>query len=287
MDIAVVGAGRAGTALAVLLARAGHRIVAVSGRMDTTERARTYLPGVPVLPAADAARQAKVIIIGTPDDRIGEMVWELASKGAVGPGQAVVHLSGAAPLAALGLAREAGATVLSLHPLQTLPDVASAIELLPGSGMAVSAEDEDGNSLGEALARDVGGRPFRLPDAGRPLYHAAAVFASNYVVALLGQAEELFGRVGLVDPLELFLPLSRASLRNAASLGPAAALTGPAARGDAGTLRRNLEALEEAAPEAVPAYVALADLAVALAERAGRFPAGARRDVEEVLARWR
>lgn len=287
MDIAVVGAGRTGTALAVLLARAGHRIVGVSGREATAERARVHLPGAPVLSAPQAALRAEVVLIGTPDDRIGETAWELAAAGAIRPGQAVVHLSGATPLAALGPARDAGAAVLSLHPLQTLPDVEAALELIPGCGMAVTAEDEEGHVLGERLARAAGGRPFRLPDGARALYHAAAVFASNYLIAVIGAAEELFQGAGIEGPLDIFLPLSRASLENAAALGPGTALTGPAARGDAGTVRRNLEALEESAPEAVPAYLALTDLALDLAERAGRLQPGARRGVAEVLDRWR
>jgi predicted short-subunit dehydrogenase-like oxidoreductase (DUF2520 family) len=81
-------------------------------------------------------------------------------------------------------------------------------------------------------------------------------------------------------------PLQRSTLDNLARLGPGAALTGPAVRGDAGTIERNLEALANAAPDAVPAYVALARIALDLAVRAGRLDAEARARVDEVLARW-
>jgi predicted short-subunit dehydrogenase-like oxidoreductase (DUF2520 family) len=285
MDVAVVGAGRAGTALAVLLRRAGYRIVAASGRAATAERIRRHL-GLGPVPAAEAAAAGQLVLLGVPDGAIAEACAALASEGAFRQGQWVAHLSGTARLDVLGPARRAGAGVLSLHPLQTLPDVERAIERLPGSAMAVTATDEAGAALGESLARAVGARPFRLDDRAKPLYHAAAVFASNDVIVVTGLAERLFRAAGLPEPLELFAPLARTALENALNLGPAAALTGPVARGDAGTLEVHLGALRAAAPDTVPAYVALARAALDLAERAGSLPPGGRGAVEEVLARW-
>ncbi|HXF73347.1 MAG TPA: DUF2520 domain-containing protein, partial [Actinomycetota bacterium] len=165
-------------------------------------------------------------------------------------------------------------------------DVEAALERIPGCTVAVTAQDETGFALGELLARDLGARAIRLADREKPLYHAAAVFASNYLVATQALAEELFRRAGLAEPLEAFLPLSRATLDNVAAMGPGRALTGPAVRGDAGTVARNLEALGERAPEAIPAYVALARAALDLAVRAGRLDDAGRARVEEVLARW-
>lgn len=288
MDVAIVGAGRVGTALAVLLLRdADHRIVGVSGRSDTRDRAARHLPGVPFLGAADAARGAEVVIIATPDGAIGPVCEEVVSAGAVGPGRAVAHVSGATGLEVLAPARSAGATILSVHPLQTCPDVDAAIARIPGSGIAVTAESDEGFALGERLALDVGGRPFRLEDDLKPLYHAAAVFASNYLVTITALAEELERSSGLADPMGVLEPLQRATLDNVAALGPGPALTGPAVRGDAGTVERNLEALAKHAPEALASYVALAELALDLALRSGRLPAEGRSRVEEVLERWR
>ena len=279
-----MGAGRVGTGLAVLLSRAGHRIAAVSGRGASQERARRYLPDARFLSEVEAARAADVVILGLPDDWIREAAARIAVRGGFRREQAVVHLSGATPLAALDFARAVGATPLSLHPLQTIPDVEAAIERLPGSAMAVTAHDEEGYAIGERLAADAGGRPFRLPDDRKPLYHAAAVFCSNYLVAVEGLAERLFRAAGLDDPISLFGPLARATLDHVLEDGPAVALTGPAARGDAGTVRRNLEALERHAPDAIPAYIALARAALDLAESVGRLGPDARARVEEALA---
>jgi predicted short-subunit dehydrogenase-like oxidoreductase (DUF2520 family) len=290
MKIAVVGAGRAGTALAVHWRKAGHEIVAVSGRNKTAARAATYLPDVPFMPnPAEAAKAAEVVVVGVPDDAIVAVCESLATAGAVGAGQSVMHLSGASGLDMLASARAAGAHTMSFHPLQTFPTVEAAIDRLPGSAVAITTEDgdEDTALIGERLAADAGARAFRLDDNVKSLYHAAAVFASNYLVAVTAEAEELFKAAGLPEPNELFMPLVRASLDNVASLGPEAALTGPAARGDAGTVARNLEALAANSPQAIPSYVALARVALDLAEHSGRLAPEERAKVEEVLARWK
>lgn len=282
-----MGAGRVGTALAVLLQRAGHTVTAVAGREATRARAAEHLPGVPVLPETEAALAAELVVLAVPDDAVEPTAIRLAEAAAFRPGAWVTHVSGALGLDVLATALAAGAQRLAIHPLQTLPDVGSAIERIPGSAMAVTADDEDGARLGERLALDVGARPFRLADERRPLYHAAAVFASNYLVTTAGVAEELFRKAGVPDPAGVLIPLARASLENVERMGPAGALTGPAVRGDAGTVARNLEALRAAAPQAVPGYVELCRLALDLGERGGRLSSEGRGAVEEVLARWR
>jgi predicted short-subunit dehydrogenase-like oxidoreductase (DUF2520 family) len=286
MDLAVVGAGRVGTSLAVLWRRAGHRIVAVAGGAATPERAARYLPDVPVLDAIGAAKAAEIVVIATPDAVVGPVCEEMAAAGALDEARAVVHASGATGLGALAAAAAVGASALSVHPLQTCPTVEAGVERIPGSTFAVTAGNEDGYALGERLARDAGGNPVRIDDERKPLYHAAAVFASNYLVTVTALAEQLGLAAGIGDPIAAFAPLQEATLANIARVGPEEALTGPAVRGDAITLQRNLEALERYAPEAVRSYVVLADLALTLAERAGRAPHD-RAAVEEVLDRWR
>jgi len=286
MKVAVVGAGRVGTAVAVVLRRAGHRIVGVSGRARTHERAGAHLADVPIGEPAAVAAGAELVIVGTPDDLIEPTVRALVDAGALGAGSWAQHLSGSLGLEALGSARSVGAHVLAIHPLQTFPDVESAIDGLPGSTIGVTAEDDEGFALGERLADDLGGRPFRLDDEMRPLYHAAAVFASNYLIASAAIAESLCELAGVPDPAGAMAPLQRASLEHVERYGAARALTGPAVRGDAGTLERNLGALERRSPTLVAAYVAMARATVELAHRSGRLDEPARAAVEDVLARW-
>jgi predicted short-subunit dehydrogenase-like oxidoreductase (DUF2520 family) len=286
MDVAVIGAGRLGTAVAAGLGRAGHPVVGVSGGVRTRARAARYLPGVAVVDARSAAAAAEVVVVSTPDDAIRSTVDDLVAGGALHPGAWVVHLSGALGLDVLEAARGAGARRLAIHPLQTFPDVESALVRLSGCAIAVTADDPEGEATGDRLARDLGGVPFRLADEHRPLYHAGAVFASNYLVATSAVAEALLAEVGVPDPAAALAPLRRASLENVERLGAARALTGPAVRGDAGTVRRNLEALKQDAPELVAAYVAMARVALDVADRAGRLPPGARAAVEDVLSAW-
>ncbi len=286
MRLAVVGAGRVGTAIAVVLGRAGHEVVGVSGRDRTRRLAEVHLPGVPVGPPADIVRGADLVWIAVPDDLIGPTASALVADAALDPGVWVAHLSGSRGPDALADVREAGARPLAIHPLQTFPDVEGAIERLPGCTIAIAADDEEGLDLAEALALDLGGRPFRLADDRRPLYHAAAVFASNYLVATTAVAEELFAMAGVPEPSAAMRPLQETTLDNVRRLGANAALTGPAARGDLHTIERNLEALVVAAPRAVAAYVALARVAADLALADGRLTSERRRGVDEVLARW-
>lgn len=285
--VAIVGAGRVGTALGVLLARAGRRVLAASGGEASRERVARHLPKTGFVDHVTAAAAAEVIILGVPDDAIAPLAADLARSEALRPGHWVIHLSGSVSLEALDPARAAGARPLSMHPLQTFPDVEKAVRRLPGSAVAVTADDEDGYAVGASLAREIGGRPFRLSDDRKPLYHAAAVFCSSYLAVVEALAERLFAAAGLEDPRAAMAPLAEATLANAIGLGAAEAVTGPAARGDAGTVRRNLDALSAEAPDVIPSYVALATAALDLGEQTGRLAHEERARVQEVLDRWR
>ena len=286
MKVAIVGAGRVGTCVGVLLTRAGHRVVAVSGRGPTRDRALRFLPDARVLAPAAAAREGELVFVGMPDDLIAGTVASIAADGALREGQFVAHGSGALGLDALTPAREAGARRLGIHPLQAIPDVGHGLERIPGCAIGVAADDDEGYRVAERIADDLGGDPFRLDEALRPLYHAAAVLASNDLVVLTATAGELFAAAGVPDPARAMRALQGATLDNIDDLGPAQALTGPAVRGDAGTVARNLDALGARAPHTVAAYVALTRLALDLAVDGGRLAPEGRDAVEAVLARW-
>jgi predicted short-subunit dehydrogenase-like oxidoreductase (DUF2520 family) len=269
----------------VLLQRAGHRIVAVSGRSETVGRVEKYLNGVPVVPIRQVAANAQVILIGVPDDLIRGICSQISTG--LHRGQVVAHLSGSLGLEVLAPAAHWGVSPLALHPLQSVPDVAVGLKRLPGSGFAVTANSEPVAQLGERLVREVGGRPFRIRSQDKGLYHAAAVFASNYLATVEAIAERLFSRAGVPDTRQALGPLAVATLSNVVRDGASAALTGPVVRGDVGTIERNLDALKQSAPEAIQAYVALARAAAGLALQDGRLSAQDHGRVEEVLSRWR
>jgi predicted short-subunit dehydrogenase-like oxidoreductase (DUF2520 family) len=285
MDVGVVGAGRVGTAVAVLLTRAGHRIVGVSGSGEATEaRAAAWLPGVDVLPSIDLVRVAELVLLCTPDDRVADVVKDLATE--VRRDAWVAHTAGSLGLGVLEPVLVSGARRLAIHPLQTFPDVERALERLPGCAAAVTADDDAGYDVGESIARDIGARPFRLADDRRPLYHAAAVFGSNDVVVVAGIAERLLRAAGVPDPMSALRPLQEATVSNVGVLGVGRALTGPVVRGDAGTVGANLAALAADAPDLIPSYLALCRVALGLAVDAGRLDASGRERVERALDPW-
>lgn len=290
MDVAIVGSGRVGTALGVLLRRAGHRIVAAAGGAASSKRVAEHLSDaffVELDRAGERTRHADLVLICVPDDAVEAVCRALAADGGFGPGQLVAHVSGALDLSVLDAARDAGGRVLSLHPLQSFPTVEAGVARLPGSGIAVTAREEETAAAGEGLARDMGGVPFGVRQEVKHLYHAAAVFASNYLVTVEATAERLFRLAGIDDPAPLFAPLARANLLATFTDGPGRALTGPAVRGDTGTISRNAAALRAHAPSALPAYLDLAALAADLAVDSGGADASVRDRVREELDRWR
>jgi len=237
--LALVGPGRAGTAVALRLTRRGWSVRAVAGRAPdapSTVRAAALL-GAACVDAAEAGCDVDVVVIATPDDAIAPAADAVAPS--LRSGALVVHLSGVAgPEVFDGLrAARPDVEVGVLHPLQTLPSPELGAARLDGAWCAV-----DGPAT-RALADELGSRVFDLPadPEARRLYHAAACIASNHVVALLGQVERLAAACGV--PFEAFVPLVRASLDNAAATTPATALTGPVARGDTGTVLAHLDAL--------------------------------------------
>ncbi|MFL5766349.1 MAG: Rossmann-like and DUF2520 domain-containing protein [Actinomycetota bacterium] len=285
VDIAIVGSGRVGTALGILWQAAEHDVVAASGSERTDRRVREHLPETEFLSSREAAARGEVVVIGVPDDAIGSVCGEIA--GSLRVGQIVLHLSGSVPLDALASARDAGAETLSLHPLQTFPSVEAGVERMPGAPVAITATDPRVAEVGSRLAEDAGGKPFPLDDEMKPLYHAAAVFTSNFMVTALAAARELFDAAGVPDGVQAMTPLANATLHNALTSDPISVLTGPAVRGDVGTVQRNLHALHDRAPELVASYVVLSEAALALVGRSDRDPPASEDAVREVLAQWR
>jgi predicted short-subunit dehydrogenase-like oxidoreductase (DUF2520 family) len=256
---ALVGPGRAGTSVALALAAAGWTPVAVAGRAPDAESTRTTAVALecPAVLVSDAGRGVDLVVVATPDAAVTDAAETLVPS--VEPGALVVHLAGSLGVDALSPLAAARPDVRlgALHPLQTMPSARLGLERLPGSWAAVAGDPEV-----EAIAVQLGLRPFPLPDNRRVLYHAAAVVASNHVVALLGQVERIARAAGV--PFEAFLPLVEASLDNVVVLGAAGALTGPVARGDLGTVERHLA---ELAPSERDAYRAMAREALRLAGR--------------------
>lgn len=265
-DIGVVGAGRAGSVLGAALAAAGARVVAVSAvSASSRARAATLLPGVCVRPPDEVAAAADLLVLAVPDDVLAMLVTGLAELGALHPGQVVAHLSGRYGLAVLDPATRAGARPLALHPVMTVTGTPDDIGRLAGAAFGVTAPP-DLRDRAFALVRAVGGRPVEVREELRALWHAGLAHGANHLVTLVSSAADVLRAAGIADPAQVLRPLLSAALDNALREGDGA-LTGPVARGDAGTVATHLEALAAYAPAQRRAYVALARAT------AGRLPA--------------
>jgi predicted short-subunit dehydrogenase-like oxidoreductase (DUF2520 family) len=219
--------------------------------------------------------QAGVVVLAVRDDAIRPVAEALARAGAVGAGHVVLHLSGVQGQEALGPLVGTRAALGSLHPLQTIADPERAPDRLRGAWAAVEGMPR-AVAAAEELARLVGLRPFRVASRAKPVYHAAAVFASNYFVVVEAVAQRLLRHAGLpdADAWAALRPLVEGTLENLVRDGPLAALTGPVVRGDADTLRRHLASLTQ---DDALLYRALGRAALELARKRGMDEAAAAR----------
>jgi predicted short-subunit dehydrogenase-like oxidoreductase (DUF2520 family) len=217
-SVRVVGTGRAGSAIAARLAERG---IDVKAGRETTD-------------------DAELVLLAVPDS----VIAQVAQRVPTGPW--VAHVSGATSLAAL----EPHERRLSVHPLQTL-SLERGPEQLDGAWAAITFETDDARRVAEWLASTLGLRAFPLADADKPLYHAGAAIASNFLVTLYRAAARLLEESKA--PPEALMPLMQRTIENGF------ALTGPIARGDWSTVDAHLRALEARAPDLVPLYRALAE----------------------------
>ncbi len=268
MDICVLGPGRAGLAIAIAAAAAGHRIVGLVGRdFDHLERAlqvAEWDPEAPRLGIADAIPPCDLLVIAVRDDEIAGVAEELA--GGDPALRNVVHLSGLRSVNVLDPLAPHGATIGSFHPLQTLPTPKIGSARLAGAWAGITAPSELAGLLG-SFAESLGMRPFVINDSDKAVYHAAAAAAANFPLAALTMAADLFAAAGV--PFAAAHPLVAAVIANAFELGPRAALTGPVARGDVATVRSQLQAVAAADSDWLPAF---ASFVAELARLTGRGP---------------
>jgi predicted short-subunit dehydrogenase-like oxidoreductase (DUF2520 family) len=237
--VAIVGAGRLGTALAGALRGAG---VDVDGPLGRGENAT-----------------AEVTLLCVPDAAIAEAAT------AAGVSSFVGHTSGATPLTALG---GASGEAFGLHPLQTFAG-GEGPAAFHGIGCAIAGATPEALAVARQLAERLGMLPIEISDSARAAYHAAASVASNFLVTLQAAAEELAAGAGLssAGARILLAPLVRSSVDNWAERGPADALTGPVARGDHATVERQRDAVSDVAPHLLPLFDELVERTRALADR--------------------
>lgn len=283
LGVGVIGAGRVGAVLGSALRAAGHAVVGVSAVSEASqERAYAMLPGVPVLEIPDVVERAELVLIAIPDDALPVLVSGLAETGAWQPGQLLVHTSGRFGWKVLEPAVGRGAIPLALHPAMTFTGTSLDLSRLADCCFGVSAPGPV-LPIAQALVVEMGAEPVVIEESMRGLYHAALAHGSNHLVTLVAQALDLLRAAGVQDPARLLAPLLSASLDNSLRAGDNA-LTGPVARGDAGTLASHLAAIGgigERGEGTRETYRAMARATADRALESGRLPA---RSAEALLA---
>ena len=283
LDVGVVGTGRAGSVLGAALNRAGHKVKACTAVSDLSRlRAESLLPGVPILPINEVVADRDLILIAVPDDVLTEVVAGLAVTNAVSPGTFVMHVSGRFGIEVLQPLTAQGCLPLALHPVMTFTGTSIDLTRLSGCPFGVTTH-ETLRAVAETLVVEMGGEPVWVPEANRGLYHAALSFGANNLMTLINQTVDLLSAAGIENPDLLIAPLLGASLDNALRNGDTA-LTGPIARGDAGTVREHLRALEAAGPAVIETYRALARLTADRALSAGLLRPENAQNLLDVLA---
>jgi predicted short-subunit dehydrogenase-like oxidoreductase (DUF2520 family) len=251
--VGIIGAGRAGSLFARALRLAGDEVV--------VGRAREIVEAAPEL-----------VLLAVPDRAIDGVVAELRALGFEAAGRDVVLLSGSASVEQLAPLADRGTRLMRVHPLLAIQPDASP-DQLSGVTAAVTGRDAASANAGDAFARRLGMVPFQLADEARGAWHAAAAIASNLPVALLAAARDLAVDAGLdeASALRVMGDLALQSIEAARDDGPEQALTGPASRGDVGTIEAHVEAIARVEPEALPIYEAGTRAVVAFARAAGRL----------------
>lgn len=283
--VAIVGAGALGRVLARRLTQQGYPVTAVLSRNRTSARALAREVGAAVGSDDwnDLPFDVSVVMVCVPDDAIPAVAASLADLPRDWASTVVGHTSGARTAEALAPLARAGAATFSFHPMQTFTSESDPSAF---DGIYVGVEgDPDAVPFGAQLASDLGAQAVRVPTEAKTRYHLAAAVASNGLVALMGMVNEIIASAGLDadDGLALMRPLIERTQANVAAHAPEGALTGPAARGDLGTVNAHLEALATHLPHLLPAYAALTNEMVRLAVRSGRLDAGQAEPVLDAL----
>ena len=272
--VGLIGPGRAGVGFALALLQAGYTVRLHGRRKKTVPAPLTLTVGDGDAPPPWIA-EAGVVILAVRDDGIRPLAAALAATRAITPDHVVLHLSGVQGQEALGPLVTSRAALGSLHPLQTIVEPERAAARLKGAWAAVEGMPHAVEAA-ERLARDLGMRPFPIATKAKAIYHAGAVFASNYLVVVEAMAQRLLRHAGLTDAdaWAALRPLVEGTIENLGSAEPKDALTGPIARGDTATIVRHIESLTL---DDGKLYRALGRAALELAQKRGMDEATAER----------
>ena len=258
INIAIIGAGRLGTTIAYIITsknKKNIKIVAMSSKTQKSlNRAKDILGDFSkkVLFTKNnkkAAEKANCIFICTPDDIIKKVCRELFGQKKQTERKhekeniSVIHFSGSKPLKDLESAKRAGALTLSIHPLKSLASIQGAIKTIKNTEYGITYNTPEEEELAKTIVETLEGHSIAVEDSKKPLYHAAACIASNYLVTLIDYAVYINEKAGIKpeDSIKGLLSLVKGTVKNIGENGTKKSLTGPIARGDTGTIKDHMK----------------------------------------------
>ena len=269
--ISIIGLGAVGGALARALSTAGYPLLTFLDRqLSTCDELRTVFPEVHAATDLNSIRaETEILLICVPDEQIAVVDRNLRKILPPMRLRVCAHTSGALPASVLKSVADLNIPIASIHPLQTFPRGGTTVRF---RGIHFALEgDPAATGILEKMVADIGGKSFNIISEQKALYHAAAVFVSNFIPVLLRTGAELLASSGISEKeyFQMVAPLIRQSLENALKSGPVEALTGPLVRGDALTVAGHLKALQAESPGALALYRMLSLQALQLAVEKG------------------
>ena len=257
INLCVIGAGRVGTTVSYTLAEKelpNIKLKAISSRsMESLNRAKKILGSkaagvIFTRENSKAVSLANCILICTPDDVINSVCSEIfKDKSKDFKNYYAIHFSGSKSLEVLNSARAAGAEIASIHPLKSFASIEEAIKSLPGTVFGITYSSTESKKMAEFLVKSLGGEIIEVENNKKPLYHAAACVASNYLVTLINYAVLIHKKMGIKpeDSLKGLMGLVESTVSNIKKMGTEKSLTGPIARGDVGTIKEHVKSFNE------------------------------------------
>lgn len=283
MKVGFIGAGVVGTSLGFLLSKNGANVSGfLSKSFESAQKAAMLTKTRAFRSYDDVLKSSDVIIISTDDSSISDVVNKLIDYKGMIKGKVFAHLSGAVSIDILyPLKCELGHTMV-MHPIQTCPSFDAAINLLPKCYFTLEG-DEQALVFGKAIVKKISAKFIVINNINKPLYHAACVAVSNYLVALAKFGVELFKESGFPysEFPDALIPLMEGTLKNLKENGILASLTGPISRGDVNTIKLHLQNIKD--KNLIKVYKSLGRVALEIAYSKKIFSEEKRLELEEVL----
>ena len=285
----IIGSGKLGRTLARLLRDAG--LVSIGSiynrNIDSSESAQAFIGAGRAVNSIQGLSNdpAELWMLATSDDAIGCCAVQLAELSGIDWQKGIIfHSSGLKTSAELAPLQKLGAAIASIHPAHSFASPEHSLTSFPSTVCTLEG-DERATNLLKPLFSAIGGQVTTIQPAAKPLYHAATVMASNYLIALIGASEALLEKAGIEKPMAsaILAPLMQQSLQNGLKVGPVNALTGPIARGDINTIQAHIKAIGQNIPELLSVYASMGTQTLKLAQNQGFLSEEELADIKKLL----